>query len=311
MEQSLLTVLPVVGIALLGLACVKTGYLAQGAADAIARFAYAVILPLMIFRTMTQEGWPTRWDNGVEAIAAYFIAAALALVAGILLARLVFRSSAAEQRAIGIGGSHGNVALMGLPAVVMILGANLGQPILLIVGLHGLVMAPVVIAVAALFAGRTNDLPKLLGTALRNQIRNPLLIALAAGLLANRLGLRLPEAADAIIRGLAAAAVPVALFGAGAVLARYRFGGALGKPAAIAAVKLVLHPAVAWLLAAKLFSLPGSWIWVVTMLAAMPTTMGADLPGDKPATGEAGTAVLLGAVLSVASLAVLVYIIRM
>lgn len=307
MEHSILVVLPVFAMALVGYLCVRFGYVPRDAADGIARFAYYVLLPLLIFRTMARSGLPDSSGPVVDALGSFYLGAAVAMVAAMLLFRILFAGSASERRVAAVGASHGQVALLGVPAVFLILGGNLGQPTFFIVGLHGVAMAVLAGLVAGIAGLSLSGLLGGLWDALARQIMNPLPIALVAGLLHHHLALPMPRIADIVIGEFAQALVAVALFGFGGLVARSRLA-ASGPTLLISAVKLGVHPAATWLLARELFGLSGSWALAATLLAAMPTTMGADLPDED---GEGDGTVALGAVLALPSLAALAYILRL
>lgn len=310
MEQALLLVAPVIAIALLGFLCTRFDYLSQDTADGIARFGFNVVVPVMVFQTMARSGWPSRWDNLGAVLLSFFGGAAIAMIVGMLVGRFLLNSSASEQRALGIGGSHGHVVLVGIAAVTMILKSNLALPMLYIIGLHGLVMSLLVVLITGVMSGRAGDLPNALANAAKKQVKNPLLIAFVAGVVLEALNVSLPNMANTVINTLADAVLPVTLFGFGGMMARYRIGGNLRKPGAIAVIKLVAMPAITWLLVTQLF-VPayGAWIWMAVMLAAMPTTMGADGPAERGGGDTTGTTVALNAVAGAVSLTALVYII--
>lgn len=309
MENAILAVLPVAGLVLLGFACVKIGYISQDAADGVARFAAAVAIPLLAFRTIERAGWPANFDNTLGLLGGFYGAALLTLVAALVVARVFFHGGSADTWAAAVGSSHGNVILLGVPAVLMIVGGTVGQPLFLVVALHGFVMALLVALVTALADRRFGELLSGIWSAAAEQIRNPVLLGVLLGLLWNRLDLGMPSAADGMISLLAGVAGPVALFGFGGVVARYPIAGALGMPMAISVLKLGLHPLLVWLIATRLFSLPGSWLWVAVVLAAMPTMMGAGATGERPERSGGG-AVGLSTLLAAGSLVALVYLMR-
>lgn len=309
MESAFLVVLPVAGLVLLGFACVKIGYIAQDAADGVARFAAAVAIPLLAFRTIKRAGWPANIDNTIEIMGSFYGAALLTLIAAFVVAHIFFRSHSSTAWAVAVGSSHGNVVLLGIPAVLMIVGENVGQPLFFLVALHCLAMAILVSLVATVTEWQLSELFSGIWGALAEQIRNPLLIGVLLGLLWNHLNLPLPASVDGIIGMLAKVAAPVALFGFGGMVARYPITGILGMPMAISILKLGLNPLLVWLVATKLFSLPGSWLWAAVVLAAMPTMMGADATGARPERSGDG-AVGLSTLLAGASLVALIYVMR-
>src|SRR3546814_7862689 len=77
---------------------------------------------------------------------------------------------------------------------------------------------------------------------LKGLVRNPIIIALAAGVLYNLSGLPLPSVADTLTETLGRAALPCAVFAMGASLAGYRLAGSLGEASIGVILKLLLHP---------------------------------------------------------------------
>jgi malonate transporter and related proteins len=109
---------------------------------------------------------------------------------------------------------------------------------------------------------------------LRELSRNPLILATVAGLLANLLGLKLPELASITLQRIGAAALPLGLMAVGAGL---RFGAlkeAPGLAAALMTIRHALLPALAITLVIAL-GLPPAQQAVLVAFAAMPTASSA------------------------------------
>src|SRR5204863_5068948 len=100
--------------------------------------------------------------------------------------------------------------------------------------------------------------------------RNPIMIALALGLLWRFTGLGLHPVVDRTIELLAQAGSPTALIALGINLFRFEIKGAKLGIVTMCALKLLAMPAVAWLLA-HLLHLPPPVAGVVVLFAAMPT----------------------------------------
>jgi hypothetical protein len=125
--------------------------------------------------------------------------------------------------------------------------------------------------------------------ALRGALSNPLPWAIALGALASLSGLRPPGPLDAVIKMLADAATPVALFTIGAVLwragqhAHTRTPPALYLP--VAAIKLLLHPALVFglgVLAHHLGAGPSAFqLLVLTLAAALPSASNVSLLAER------------------------------
>ena len=68
---------------------------------------------------------------------------------------------------------------------------------------------------------------------------------------------------------IARAAIPVALFGLGGVLVRYRIEGDLGPVLLVTAASLILHPALTWVLGTQVFALGTDALRSATVTAAV------------------------------------------
>lgn len=311
MEKSLLLLVPVFGVAALGYLAVRFDYVGQAAADGLMRFVIAVAVPAFLFRTLVRAELPADVGKVWGLLLSYYIAAIAVYLIGLAVARYVFRGGSAEQNALAAGASHANMALLGIPAVYLILGGKQAAPLVLVVGVHALVMGLLATVVQHLRRSRAGDLPGAFKDLLVEQVKSPILLAFVAGIIYARLDLPLSGPADIVLRLLASAAVPCALFALGGVLVRYRIGGDLQQAMAASGLKLFVHPLLAYVLAKLVFGLPGAWTWVVVMLAAMPFEAAADTRSRRAVTGAeaAGTTVALSSLLSVGTVWTLVYII--
>jgi predicted permease len=311
MEKSFLLILPVVAIVALGYLAVRFDYVGQAAADGLMRFVIAVAVPAFLFRTLVRADLPADLGEVWGLLLSYYLGAIAVYLIGIAVARYAFRGGSAEQNALAAGASHANVALLGIPAVFLVLGGKQAVPLALVVGVHALVMGVLATAVQHVRRRRAGTLPSACKDLLVDQVRSPILLAFVAGVIHARLELPLSGPPDVVLRLLASAAVPCALFALGGVLVRYRIGGDLQQAMAASGLKLVVHPLLAWVLAKLVFGLSGPWTWVVVMLAAMPFEAAAGGKSRRAVTGAeaAGTTVALSSVLAVVSVWVLIYII--
>jgi len=109
---------------------------------------------------------------------------------------------------------------------------------------------------------------------LKELVRNPLIVATVSGLVANLVGLKLPELASITLSRIGAAALPLGLMAVGAGL---RFGALRAAPRLAAGFMTIRHaalPAVAIALVLWL-DLPPAQQAVIVAFAAMPTASSA------------------------------------
>ena len=140
-------------------------------------------------------------------------------------------------------------------------------------------------------------------------VRNPIIMGILLGLLANVTGMAIPAPVDGVAEMLGAAAVPTSLFALGASLAGYRLTGDAAPAVALTALKLVVHPLLVWILAVPVMGLEGIWVPVAVTMAAMPSGINVYLFGARyqAAPGVAARTVLVTNILSIATLSFVLY----
>jgi hypothetical protein len=107
--------------------------------------------------------------------------------------------------------------------------------------------------------------------ALKRVVSNPLLIGIALGLLGNFAGLKLIEPADAFTRMMAQAVLPAALFGLGGALNEYRIRENWVLSATMSGIKLLLMPALVYVLVVLVFRVDPMIARIAVITAAMPS----------------------------------------
>lgn len=244
----------------------RTGVLGPGARLVLARLAFFVLTPSLLLTVLADA------DIHVIFSAPLAIAAVVLLVgAGLFVAIALLRRRAGRdpgELVIGaMAAGYVNSSNMGIPVAQYVLGdAALPAPIIL---LQLAIVTPLVLVVLdRIEQGRAG-----LVAAVTRPLRNPLVIGSIVGLTLALSGIHLPDQLMEPFRMLGAASVPVMLIGFGMSLAEPRpTGGGDRVDVAIASVlKLLVLPAVAYLLAAFVFRLDASGTFAVVMLAALPT----------------------------------------
>jgi predicted permease len=153
--------------------------------------------------------------------------------------------------------------------------------------------------------------------ALKGTLTNPLPWAIALGAASQATGLHLAGPVDTVVRMLADAASPVALFTIGAVLwragqhAQGRTPPALYLP--VAAIKLLLHPLLVFSVAAAARALgvplTGFQILVLTLVAALPSASNVSLLAERYGAdnGRVARIIMASTVLAFVTLSALVW----
>ncbi len=168
----------------------------------------------------------------------------------------------------GMGMSSSNSGYVGFPILQQLLGPAAGAVLALTMLVENLLVMPLALALAD--AGGHGSVRRALVQSLEGLVRNPLVIAIAAGLVFALAGWRLPLPAARTVQILAAAASPVALFVIGGTLVGLRLEGVRGDILRVAFGKLVLHPLAVFAALALLPAIEPTLRFGALVLAAMP-----------------------------------------
>lgn len=277
----------VFGLVALGYLSGWTGFLKVEVGDALTQFAVGIALPLLLFRTMVNADFAGAAPWALWAV--YFFSVAVAWVAGHLT---VTRAFAREPKAGVVGGvsaAFSNMVLLGIPLILGVFGQPGFEVLSLLVAVHLPVMMVVSIAMFELAGRGRGDRAGILSVAgdfLAKLFLNPLLIGILAGLLWRLTGMPLPALAVRFVDALAGVAGPVALFAMGLALRKFGLSGNIRPSLAVAALKLLLMPAVA-LAGAVLLGLPPLTAKVAVAAAALPAGVNPYLIASRFGTGQA------------------------
>lgn len=193
----------------------------------------------------------------------------------LLAARLVFRRDASDTVIGTFCSAYVNAGNLGLPIAAYVLGnVSLIAPMLLT---QLLVLQPVGLAVLDFTSRRavtSETRRRRVGRLLTQPFRNPLMIASLLGLLLSITGFRLPALVGDPLHLLGGMAVPAMLIAYGVSLRRGPRPGQ-GEPKVqigfIVALKLVVQPLVAFLVAEYVLDLTRPAVLAVCVVAALPT----------------------------------------
>ena len=222
MQAVIDVVLPVFGLILLGFLAGRVGVLGQESTEALNRFVYWFALPALFFVGMSRAPVSEAFDPAY--IATFLSCAAIASATVVVVARLAFRGGAAQTTMGAFIGGFSNSGYMGIPFFAAAFGAAGQLPVIVVSVLNGAVIVSIAAVAVELAQNRSAGLLRAIGEAGRSVISNPLIAAMAAGILWSGAGLGMPRAFTVFFDLLGACAGPCALFAVGLFLA--------GQPAA-------------------------------------------------------------------------------
>lgn len=311
MQAILINILPLAAIAAIGYLAVRFDYVSQAANDGISKFVFVIALPALIFLNLANGDIIARSNIAWKILAGYYLGALAVLIVTMVVGHFLLKAGKAEQNILAVGASHSNMVLLGVPAVLLLVGNSqiIMLGVALVVGLHGMLMAVLLTSVLRIRSGKAGELPSAIWGVVVNQAKNPIFIALAAGILYDLLPIpKLPGEANEILGLLGNATYPCALFALGGMMVRYKFAGHGAEAIAVTALKLAAFPVIVYLLTNGIFGLK-LWALVAAMLAAMPVGFNMHNMASRSPSGAAtaNTAILLSTILSIVSVAALLH----
>jgi malonate transporter len=251
----------------LGWVVVRRGGLGPAPAPVLGAYVANLALPALVFSALTAR------PLGEVIDGAYLLAYALGSLAALGLGyawsrRTGFDRSASTFRAMGM--CCANSGFIGYPILAAAAPAVAGSALALNMIVENLLVIPLVLALAEMARGEGGRL----GSVAARLARNPLILAMIAGVAVSASGIALPGPAARGLGLVAQSSAAVSLVAIGAMLATLP-ARAEGTPTGVAAViagKLVLHPLA---VAAALVGLAGLGLRVERPLAEAAVVMAA------------------------------------
>ena len=301
MQAVLGAAFPVFALILAGTIAGRFGVLDAPVTGALNRFVISLALPALLFDVTAHAPLNQVLDWG-------FVAAFGGGILGtLLLMAPLFRGQSLTIAALrGLNATYANVGFMGIPLCAMAFGpASLG-PVVIAVIITASVQFAGTVALIEIdrHAGSGAGVARLVASRL---VRNPLLVAPLLGLLIDGMGLTVWSPIGAFIKLLGQAASPCALVATGLFMAAHRGNFRSVTVVSLVTLKLLVQPAVAWVLAGPLLHLAPLPTAIVVLLSALPTGTGPFILAEAYDTdrGPAAATILLTTVLSVLTVSAL------
>ena len=239
--------------------------LGPSAQRVLSRLAFFVLSPALLF-TVLAEADVRHLFSALLPISA--IAAAVDIVAFLVISLLIWRRPLPDATIGALASGYVNANNIGLPVSVYVLGdASSSAPVIL---LQLIVLAPIALTVLDVSTSGKFSI----GRVLLQPVRNPLIVGSLLGVIVAVTHLHIPAPVLAPFQLIGGAAVPVILLGFGMSLhgSRVLAPGSDRKDVLLASIlKLAVMPVVAWLLGHFVWHLGGHQLFVVVVLAALPT----------------------------------------
>ena len=301
-------VAPVFGLGLIGYVAARLGWFSESMAQGLARFVFDYAIPLLLVRMFSGARLPNQVP--IELWVGFYTPVFAVYALGILLSARQFDRGFMEQVIAGFGCAFGNTVLLGLPIVLLFFGDDGIVPFFILISVHGLSLFTVTTVLLEYGRNAKNSLRTLPFEVFKGLVKNPIIVGIAVGLILNRAAIPLPGPIDQVAEYMQQAVAPCALFSLGASLTRYGLVGRLQESLQLIAMKMLLMPALVWILTSVVFELSPLVAMVATLTAAQPVGVNVYLFAQRyhSAQALATTSVFLSTVFSIATLPLLLYL---
>lgn len=301
MQALLEVILPVFMVVGYGYLSRKRGWISDEAVAILMKFSQNFAVPLLLFSGISQMDLGETFH--IPLLLSFYIGAFSSGAFAFCGARYLFKRSLTDCVAIGFVGLFSNCLLLGIPITERAYGVDALGWNFAIISIHAPLLYSVGIAAMEIARAQGQNLSamklvKQIGSAI---LHNPLIIGISAGWVVNITGLTLPLPVWDAINLMKSAAIPVALFGLGGVLVRYRPEGDMRMIAWTVAASLLVHPLITYGLGHFVFNLEIGPLRSAALTGAMATGVNGYLFADMYGSAKrvAASSVLIGTGLSV------------
>lgn len=269
MTPILNVVLPVFAIMLSGYLAGRFRILGNESSQALNGFVYFVALPALFFVSMARVpvGEVFNWPF----LAAYGGGLAVTFALAVTVARWVFPNRLGALGLHGLSAIFANTGYMGIPLLLIAYGEAGTLPGIIATVFQGAVVMALGIVIVEIDVNRAAPGLEILRHVALAVARSPLVLSAAAGLAVSAAGLELPAFLVTFCELLGAAVGPCALFAMGLFMVGRSFTAGAGEVAWLVGLKLLVQPAVTWVLAYEVLGIEPLWAASAVILSALPT----------------------------------------
>lgn len=272
-------------------------------------FIIYVALPALFFQLLAKT--PVEQFTNVTFIAVSVFATLIVFVLVFVIGGILNRGNVAEATIQGFAGAYGNIGYMGPPLAIAAFGPEAGVPVALIFCFENAMhftLAPILMGLHADTEKRAGSLAK---EVLYKIFTHPFIVATIAGVLAAIFQWQPPGSIGNLLEFLSGAAAPCALFAMGVTAAMKPLKRVPPELGYILPVKLIVHPALCYLLLVWIAGdIDPIWLYSAVLLAALPSATNVFVIAQQYGVWQerASSAVVISTLLATISVTLFLYL---
>jgi hypothetical protein len=251
--DTLLQLLPIYALILLGFVAVRTSLVRAEGLPHLSQFVLNICIPVLVASAVSRAGDLAEFNW--TFIFGYALAALAIMVAGTAIMHRLYGHSRSLSWIMSLGMCNSNSVFLGFPIALVVFPGLADSLFAWIMVVENMIVIPLAVTMAGIRSRQHAEsiTATVLGT-VRRTLVSPVFVGLIAGLLLAWSGWTLPSVAETV-RVMIARATPVlALFLVGGMVATARLSELDSEVVLVTVAKLVIHPALTWLVLA---SIPG------------------------------------------------------
>jgi predicted permease len=303
-------VLPFFGLIFIGFVVARITRQPLEALGWMNTFIIYVALPALFFQLLAKTPFEklTEWGFILGSVVSTYIVFSIMFIGSVIVAR----GGIAEATIKALSAAYGNIGYMGPGLALLAFGEEAAVPVALIFCFENIVHFAVAPMMMAISGDDKHTLPQLILGVVKRIVLHPFIIATAIGVAAAYAEVRPPVPVERLLAYLSSAAAPCALFAMGVTLALRPLKRVPVEMAPIAALKLVVHPLLCYVVLSWIGNFSPVWTFSAVLLAALPTATNVFVIAQQYEVWvqRASASVLITTCLSVVTVTGLLYMIR-
>ena len=309
MLQVLTLALPFFGVILIGYVSGKIAGIPRTGLAWLDFYLVRVALPALFFDIISKT--PIEELGRFSFILATSAATFTTFLVAYGIGRRVFRSDPRVATIQGIVGAYANVGYMGPGLTLATLGSAAAAPTALIFCFDVALVFTIVPVMMALHGEQRQALGPTLLLVLKRVLLHPFILSTIVGALAAAVHLETPAPLQATITFLRNSAAPAALFALGVTVAIQPIGRRPVEVPVLVAVKLLVHPLIAWTYVVTIGGFEPVWVKTTVLMASLPPAATIFVAAQQYDiyVNRAASAILIGTACSVVTVTGALYLV--
>jgi hypothetical protein len=301
--------MPFFGLIVLGFACGRLMKLPEAGLAWMNFFIVYVALPPLFFKLVSAT--PFEQLTNVRFVVLTTFCTFVAYVASLGVGLYANSGKLKEGTIAAIVGGYSNVGYMGPGLTLAALGPSASVPTALIFVFDSMFFFSMVPFLMALGGGEKIRILPMAALVTKRIVTHPFNVATFFGVVAAWFKWTPPLALDTMLNLLKGAAAPVALFTLGVTVALRPLTRVPKELPFLLLIKLVLHPALVFVVLTSVGGIEPIWVTVAVLMAALPPALNAYVMARQYETyvQRASAGVLVGTLVSIFTVTALLWLI--